>query len=607
MTLRTLLSISVSILCVPFAFAAEDPSVEDLWTKWKAGDEAAYHRLLELGPETRDLARRILKPEGEVFHKWPEYEEALLLDSMRADVVPELIKAIRSGIGGDRPGFLEHLESLGRMARPAGDAVVTIALEEDGDDRIAALRVLASAQTKKDFLIPEAVRLLSPSKLSSRRLTPMSGPDQLAAVATEMLSHAADEHAENALVQAIRFHPAAQVRERAVVALVRIAPDDISNVNVLIDSLDDNSPTFSGFAGSGSTSTHAIRAMLEYQELPAWAATGLIEKLYRESYEGLYLDPAMLVEAICRCPTTDVHAAELVARKIRPLLDEDAYFHEADAQLFRVSAASVVVKWYPTDETAAKFLAEVVNQISDRDFHNGKGGRYPDVRAQAADGLSRLGPAAKEWLPTLHQVMDREIKASPYISELAFSAAWAIAQIDSSDTECLEVLRLAEHEFLSRRQISWTKIESVLGQRAALLVRIDEVLTELRDAEFLLDHSPESSELNWTWMTLRPHREAVVPLLLEHLKSDRIEVRVAAARILGQMQVSPGIVVPAIAGLLEDRYATVRAVAAETLSEIGRDATVAIPALERAAHDEYVTVKLAAEDALSVIREMPFE
>src|SRR5437762_3093557 len=62
--------IPVVIYCVVIAsaalpvLAADDPDIEALWTRWKAGDEDAYGQLNRLGPESRDLAHRILYPDS---------------------------------------------------------------------------------------------------------------------------------------------------------------------------------------------------------------------------------------------------------------------------------------------------------------------------------------------------------------------------------------------------------------------------------------------------------------------------------------------------------------------------------------------------------------
>ena len=151
----------------------------------------------------------------------------------------------------------------------------------------------------------------------------------------------------------------------------------------------------------------------------------------------------------------------------------------------------------------------------------------------------------------------------------------------------------------------WPEAERVLGDRAALLVNIEEVLPEVRDPQFIVDVRLEDNK--WAWYRLLPHLDVVIPILLEHLKSDRTDVRIATAKLLGDWPISPDITIPAIAELLDDRYASVRAVAAESLAKFGPAAVSAIPKLEHAIQDEYLTVKLAAEDALRLIQGIALE
>lgn len=598
---------TVAFLLIPWAFAADDLSEHDLsvkrlWAEWKAGDESAYERLIELGPEARVLAHHILKPPGQIFHKWPESEEEEnLIEAMRADAIPELIRAVDRTSGKDRIRFIEHLESLGRMARPAGDILMETAIEAhfDGESE-AALRAMASAHTKKDFLIPEAIRMLSSA--SSR--SGIGWPDQrqinLAKLATELLLVCPDERARTSLISAIRFHPDTTVRSNAGRALVRTSTDVDWIIRLLIDCLNDD--TERPYLGQ-STAENAIELLQGYQELPASAAVRLIEKLYRESFEGHHLSADDLADVVCRCPPTNTHATELVTNKLRPLLDDGAYIHNEHSRFIQIAAARVVLKWNPNEKVAVDFMAKVTDEMGVKDFSGPLGTRIRDERAFAARVLGNLGPPAKEHLPMLRSISEREKNAGKEYSELSVSSAWAIAQIDPSDTKCVPVLDALRDEFTYG--IRWDEIDRVLGERTALLADLDDFLPRVRAPDRLLDETWEHRK--WEWNLLRPHLKVVLPILLEHLKSNRTDVRIATARLLGEWQVSPDITIPAIAELLVDRYASVRAVTAESLAKFGPAAVSTIPKLERATLDQYLTVKLAAEDALSLIQGIAVE
>ncbi len=467
----TLLRIVVWIVVVPFAYAADDPTVEELWVR-RYSSEAAWDRLLELGPETRELARRILHPPGEVFAKWPTSGDSALIESMRADAVPEIIRSLRDSVDtDDRVTMMRQLESLGCMARPAAEALMTIALEADGSEREAALRALAATGAKRDFLIGEAIHMLSVAGSSRSVRTPMVGPDHVALVGTWLLRNLQDDRARTALVRAARFHPSASVRESAVSSLSYSARTDSMLFRNFIDCLEDHSATGSGFAGAGSPSSEAYRAILQYHELPASAATGLIERLYSQSYEESSEYELSLVEAIVKCPATDTHASELVQRKIRPLLnDESTDWSEVDRVLGPRTAKLVDIdevlkelrdpqfvldnsRWEDSESTWMLLRAHhdviipvlrgylkseridvriaTLGILGHKEFAPDTvipnivellDDRYASVRAAAAEALADFGPAAAAAIPKLERATQDEYLTMKLAAEDALSA-----------------------------------------------------------------------------------------------------------------------------------------------------------------------------------------
>ena len=595
---RTTLVYSLAAwMMASLALASDEPDVEGLWKRWQAGDEEAFDRLRELGPETRMLAERILKPEGEVSAQWPESEqEQSLLYSMEADAVPAIAHAIDEWLPLPSIELLRRLRPLGFMAQPAGDVLMTIAIEKSGDERDIALRTLAESGAKPDYVIPELIRLLSYSGHAPGPRA-LAGVDGDAWQAAGLLEYTRDPRARNALIRAARFHPTPRVRERALSSLWRSAPDDISNARVFVAALDDFGITGGGFGGAGDVADSALRKLLSYPELPADIAEYLVKHLYQESYEEFGCSEwwaFQLSEAICRCPATDEYARDLVEKKLNTLLNEDAYLTGGDDEVkaLRIAAAGVVLHWNPEDQRAAEFLAEVVGE-ADRDRTEIFGNFLPDFRVQAARGLGRAREEAREWLPLLHDVMERE--AGEPLSELAFASAWAIARIDDQDEECLGVLREAVGLYFDWRHMSAPQIERILGDRVKLLM-------DAGEAQERLAYGNLESYDDHFLVLLQAHSDTVIPALLEQAKSDEINRRAAAAEALGVLNTSPEIVVPELITLLDDPRARVRAAAAMALGRLGPSAVDAIPALQQATDDEYLTVQLRAEDALAEIQ-----
>jgi hypothetical protein len=187
----------------------------------------------------------------------------------------------------------------------------------------------------------------------------------------------------------------------------------------------------------------------------------------------------------------------------------------------------------------------------------------------------------------------RSIAPDERPSELAFDAAWAIAQIDPDDEQCMSVLRRVSNEFELRR-LTWPRVEAVLGKRAAKLTDVGVVLTTLKSTEQLhYFYRP------WDWQKLEPHFGVVAPILFEHLKSNEIAVRRAAVRALSHFKSHVQPVVPKLVEMLRDPRAVIRAAVADALKGFQPLPQEALEALERATRDEFLTVRLSAENALA--------
>ncbi len=89
--------------------------------------------------------------------------------------------------------------------------------------------------------------------------------------------------------------------------------------------------------------------------------------------------------------------------------------------------------------------------------------------------------------------------------------------------------------------------------------------------------------------------------LLVTLKSEKVQERAAAARILGELGPAAKDAVPGLQEALVDADQDVRRSAARSLGDIGRSAKAAVPALGKALQDKDATVRQAAAYALGRI------
>lgn len=591
----------VAVLAHP-ARAEDDATLQALFESWKGGDETALDKLRELGPEASSLAPQVIQSLVDLQED-EEDGSAGLLGAMQADGVPAIIRYLEDEYLEVK--LIHLLRGPGRTAREAGDTLLKLAVEGPGDFHEPALAALAAVGVKQDYLVPELIRLLrQPHPPSRMTRVAYEAAEKSARFATDLLGKQTGKMAQEGLFWGAQSHPNPVIRAAAFRALVgtgEVEPDERMTW-VLFGQLDDHGQT----SGTGSTvASDALMGLFKYDRLPKAAGRELVSRLYRMSFEPHNGWSAhAFCDAICRCSEFDRDATELIRQKLQPFVQSEGVIlaRSADEKLqFRVAAASVVLKSDPANAAAAEFLAKIAASKPEVDVKPGWG-RALDVRAQAARGLGRIGPAARRWLPLLHRIMAAEVDTVPR-TELAFDSALAIARIDPEDQECLKVLRTSEHE-LSFQRMPWRRFEAVLGPRAAKLTDIDAVLENLKTAENL---DPLESDNISRWVKWRPHHAAIAPVLIDRLGSEETGVRRSALKALSHLDVQSQVllgkrVVPRVADALRDPRAVVRATAARTLEAFGPAAVDAIPALEAAKQDPYRTVRFAAEDALATIR-----
>jgi HEAT repeat protein len=95
-------------------------------------------------------------------------------------------------------------------------------------------------------------------------------------------------------------------------------------------------------------------------------------------------------------------------------------------------------------------------------------------------------------------------------------------------------------------------------------------------------------------------KPAIVPALGDALGDSRVEIRRAAARVLGQLGRNAKAAVPALTGALKDKDDEVLGSVALTLAQIGPDARAALEAL-RGVKSENPNVRRAVEEAIKRI------
>ena len=250
---------------------------------------------------------------------------------------------------------------------------------------------------------------------------------------------------------------------------------------------------------------------------------------------------------------------------------------------------------------------------------------HPDTRFAAIEALGKLGPEAAGAIGALDDLLTYRGRDTRWV------AALALHRIDPATKrllplliECLSsddysVSSSAESILESNRAISEPALLSALtDERLAVRLGAARVLDDLdHDASQLvpiLVEGLESEDAGIRSMAAadtssfaigHSSEELARPLvdpLLQVRQDDDGEVREYAVQALGDLELDPERVVPALVQTLEsDKDEDVRQAAADALREFGAAAARAVPALCRALGDDGAWVRTAAIGALGDI------
>lgn len=230
-------------------------------------------------------------------------------------------------------------------------------------------------------------------------------------------------------------------------------------------------------------------------------------------------------------------------------------------------------------------------------------------RVLAAHVLGRIGPPAAAALPALKQALD---DPNDHVRQ---SATEAIASLEGHAPAAggepnfqgkpvsYWIERLAQQTSgagdTNRGVSPYTALER-LGSRAVPYL-IKALQSDDENMRFVVGLwlEPGEAQEQETAFSLA---EADIQALVETLRDSRGDVRRSAAAALGRPEA--GGAVPALASLLErDPDKDVRIAAAKSLGQIGPDAKPTVPALEAALKDPLASVRFAAFEALQALGE----
>jgi HEAT repeat protein len=267
-------------------------------------------------------------------------------------------------------------------------------------------------------------------------------------------------------------------------------------------------------------------------------------------------------------------------------------------------------------KSAALSIAALVDQLKLDDRQ---------ARLEALGQLRKLGPRAKEAVPTLTKVLDDKdpsVRAGAAVALgcIGADAKPAVSALLSKLKDADKNVRVASATALAGIGVRDNRTLSALSEAlkepdATLRVVIAEALAQLdlqsQDAVttvtqvLLTDGDPGNRA--WAALSLKGMKsarmKAAVPALISALKDPDAHVRESAAEALGSICEQAREVVPAlIERLHQDSEASVRIQAAQALGEFGPEAKTAIPALTRALKDRDSDVRTLAAQSLNQIQ-----
>jgi HEAT repeat protein len=212
------------------------------------------------------------------------------------------------------------------------------------------------------------------------------------------------------------------------------------------------------------------------------------------------------------------------------------------------------------------------------------------VRWNACKELARMGPDAKEALPTLSRcLIDRD----------ATTALWARYAIAKITGEAAKHLPLLIRGLSDKRVYPGMAATAIAGLGAEARDAVAALIPLLSDA-----HADNRWSASVALAQIGPHAKEAVPALIEALKDLDEKVRHCAAFALGEIGPEAQPAVPELITRLDDFDDDVRGYSARALGKIGSAAREALPALETLQADENGAVREEARIALHRIGQM---
>ena len=490
-----------------------------------------------------------------------------------------LLSTVLTLYGDNHPARAEDARPPTKTQRQFSPEKLTAWIEElQHDDEVVrrrAARALGELGSQAEPAVAELIETLS----DDGKLVAFEACQALAKIGPPAIP---------ALTKALAHNEVA-VRSWAARGLEEIGPEARAAIPALIDSLRDHTISVDYAASAlASVGMASVGPLLEVLRDPQESTTARARAAHSLGLIGPRASVAvpLLIEAL-----ED-------RRERTPFRGENVYYPVCNGAIVALGAIG------PDAKAAVPVLAKLLSD----------GNAW--VRSDAIEALAGIGPDAASAVPRLITALgDKEDEETPV------KAAKTLGEIGPAARESLPVLiqllcRLDGDSNSARRDIVTSALvgigpDAISGLTEAYRKADADDRPRIIRALGAVGAGVPTDVYAWLpYLGSHPVRafgteetrpEEVIPTLVEALADEEGAVRLAAVHGLGSLGPSAKLSLATVAGALQDRDPEVRVAAAVTLMNLGPSAAEAVPALVEALSDRNARVRKAAAWALTVM------
>lgn len=306
------------------------------------------------------------------------------------------------------------------------------------------------------------------------------------------------------------------------------------------------------------------------------------------------------IPAVIKCLKDDDKSIALSAATLLELMGTDAAAAvPALTEILKrdnflsVHALRALAKIGGPAKTAIPAMFQAVRDHA-QEQRQGHDNKYLTWRRYVLDAISDLGPAAKDAVPDLLQMLKEE-KGPPA------DVIHALGSIGPNAKEALPLLEAALKNSKEPRIAaeSHAALALITGDHAAHLEPMLKIFKKVRAGQ---QHHGDKRVILKLISRLEKSAPQVIPIALDWLKSKKIGLRGSALDICARLGPQAKSAVPQLAVIAKESTFSEQIAAVRALAAIGPDAAPAMPALEELTRDDDVRLRDAAAEALAKIK-----